>query len=144
MPESRIKNQPLRTERLSDGTRKLCDSLEVEVPSIHRDDPPESIIVAAEFVTDFSSIPTMFQWVVRWSKVDVAGVVHDWLYAQGKLTRTRADEIWRIVALSGAHRANPLQAYVCWFFLRLCGGWAWKRHAEYRKQRSHSDEGAGP
>lgn len=144
MPESRITDQPLRTERLSDGRRRLLGSLEVKVPSIDKDGSPESITVADGFVTDFSSIPTIFQWVVRWSKVDVAGVVHDWLYAQGTGTRARADEIWRIVALSGEHRANRLQAYVCWLCLRLCGGWAWRRHAEYREQHSRPNEGAGP
>lgn len=142
MHESRITDQPLRTERLGDGTRKLLCPLDVKVPSIDKDDSPEAITVTAGFVTDFSSIPTIFQWFVRWSKVDVAGVVHDWLYAQGYVTRARADEIWRLVAVSGEHRANLLQAYVCWLFLRLCGGRAWRRHAEDRRQRSYSDEGA--
>ena len=78
-------------------------------------------------MTDFSSIPTLFQWVVHWSKVDVAGVVHDYLYDRGTLSRWQADRVWFEVARSGDHRANCVQASACWLALRLFGWCVWCR-----------------
>ena len=142
MPDSCVKGVPLRTERCSNGRRRLLCSLVVEVQNGTDDGSSEEIAVPAEFVTDFSSIPTMLQWVVRWSKVDVAGVVHDWLYAKGEMPRERADKIWRIVALSGEHCANLVQAYVCWLGLRVWGWRAWNRHA--RARAANPAQGADP
>ena len=121
---------PLQTERCSNGQRKLLRDLTVAVTV--KDEGTE-ITVEKGFPTDFSSIPPFCRWVVRWSKVDLAGVVHDWLYADGPLARKPADEIWWQVARAGEHCANPCQAWLCWLALR-CFGWrAWKRHAESRE-----------
>ena len=108
MAASCIRGAPLRTERLSTGRRKLLCDLIVEIPSDPSGTEPEKITVSSGFDTDFSSLPTFLQWVVHWSKVDVAGVVHDWLYANGA-ERKRADRIWRILALSGEHHASRLK-----------------------------------
>lgn len=88
----------------------------------------DEIIVPAGTRTDFSSIPQLFAWFVRWSKVDVAGVVHDWLYQSGELPRKDADRVWRVVAQSGIHAANPLQAFLGYIGLRLGGWYAWRNH----------------
>lgn len=79
----------LRTERLSDGRRKLLRDLVVEIGGA---DP---ITIPAGFVTDFSSIPWFARALVRWSRVDIAGVVHDWLYTTSELSRRQADRLWR-------------------------------------------------
>ncbi len=134
---SRIVGKPLRTERLPCGKRKLLCDLKVELNQIQVNRTFSGLItVNSGFVTDFSSIPTLCHWIVRWSKVDIAGVVHDWLYAKGCLTRTQSDEIWRIIAVSGQHCASDVQAYICWIGLRILGGFAWRKHKKLRHEIS--------
>ena len=86
---------PLQTERLSSGNRKLIRDLVVKL------DGGPKITVPKGFEMDFSSIPWFARWFVDWAKVDIAGVVHDFLYwcpkhAQklGITTRRRADDVW--------------------------------------------------
>lgn len=119
----------LQTKRLSDGTRELLKSLTVHMSEA------VAITVSMGFKTDFSSIPWIFRFIVRWSKVDIAGVVHDWLYYTGEKGQTEADRIWRLIALAGEHRANWLQAWLCWLGLRLGGWWAWRQHRRARERR---------
>ena len=125
MPEIKLINGALQTERLENGHRKLLRTLIVKIDK-------EYIRIPKNTKTDFSSIPWFGRILVRWSKVDIAGVVHDWLYAEGKLanvplSRAKADEIWRRVALTGEHHANFFQAWICWFFLRIAGWIAWNK-----------------
>ena len=79
-------------------------------------DDRTKITVPTGFETNFSSIPWFARSLVDWSKVDIAGVVHDFLYwcpreahAAGVTTRTRADDIWWELAGSGQHHANRIQ-----------------------------------
>ena len=72
---SRIVGEPLQTLKWPDGSRVLLKPLVVEALGYRI-----RIEADEDFKTDFSSIPAFGRWVVRWSKVDVAGVVHDWLY----------------------------------------------------------------
>jgi hypothetical protein len=116
----------LQTERREDGKRFLLRDLNLEIEG----DP---IRIPADTVTDFSSIPWFGRILVRWSKVDIAGVVHDRYYQTGLISRARADAIWRLVAVAGEHRANAFQAWVGWFALRV-GGWiAWRRYRRREK-----------
>jgi hypothetical protein len=94
-----------------------------------------SYCIEEGFETDYSSIPWFGRFVVRWSRVDIAGVLHDWLYVRGILSRRESDKIWRITACSGEHRANALQGWICWVSLRLAGFIAWNR---YRKVKCES------
>ena len=121
----------LQTYRLSNGRRMLLRPLLVEVPGSWGG---RTILIPKGFDTDYSSIPSCLHWIVRWSKVDVAGVVHDWLYRRGNLTRWDADKVWRLVARSGPHSANWLQAWTCWLGLWLFGGFAWRQHSVERNQ----------
>jgi len=122
--QTRIVGKMLQTERREDGKRFLLRDLNLEIEG----DP---IRIPADTVTDFSSIPWYGRILVRWSKVDIAGVVHDWYYQTGAASRARADEIWRLLAVAGTHHANAFQAWVGWLALRI-GGWiAWRR---YRRQ----------
>lgn len=114
MYPAKLISGPLQTERLEDGRRKLLRDLIVEVDG-------EAINIPMNFTTDYSSIPVFASWIVRWSRVDIAGVVHDYVYRIKKYSRHRADAIWYKVAISGEHRANRLQAIVCWAGLRLFG-----------------------
>lgn len=118
---ARLCGSLLRTERQPDGRRKLLQPLGVIVDG-------EQITVPKDTRTDFSSIPSYARFLVRWSKVDLAGVVHDNLYQEGELPRRLADRVLRLVAVSGTYRANFVQAWIAWFFLRTFGYIAWRQH----------------
>ena len=74
------------------------------------------------FVTDYSSLPWGTRWTMKWSKVDIAGVVHDKLYRDPNYSRWTAERVWYRVAKSGDHSANRIQAVAGYFGLVL-GGW---------------------
>jgi hypothetical protein len=131
---TRVIGEPLQTERMTTGQRRLLRDLVVEVER-------DKITVPAGTVTDFSSIPWFGRILVRWSKVDIAGVVHDWLYQAGTTSRARADEIWRLVAIAGKHHASAFQAWVGWVALRA-GGWLdWYRRRRQDAEDANSTEG---
>jgi hypothetical protein len=122
MTEStRLVGGSLQTERLADGRRRLLRDLVVEVAG-------EPITIPMGTVTDFSTIPWFGRILVRWSRVDIAGVVHDWLYQTGTTTRSHADNVWRLVARAGKHRANAFQAWTAWAALRIGGWYVWARY----------------
>ena len=134
-----VTSAPLLVERQPDGNRKLMRDLEVEVRLHGR---IVKIKVPTGFVTDYSSIPTPLHGFVRWSRVDIAGVVHDWLYwkcgviskrKKVRLTRTEADTIWRRIALSGCRPAHGWQAVLCWFAIRGAGTSTWNGYAKRRE-----------
>ena len=119
---------PLRTERLPNGNRNLIRNLLVEL------DDGTTIAVVNGFETDFSSIPRFARSFIDWSRVDIAGVVHDFLYwcPQKGISREQADTVWREMAGAGAHHANWFQRWLGWIGLRLGGWWA---HRNARKAR---------
>lgn len=120
--------QPLSTTRQWDGRRKLNRNFSLKVEGV-------LYTVEAGFITDFSSYPFYSRILVRFDRVDIAGVVHDWIYYHGLTTRSEADRIWRNVAMSGHHHANLFQAWLSWVGLRL-GGWvAWNRHKRRRENQ---------
>lgn len=114
---------PLQTERMPDGRRRLLRDLTVVAGGL-------TFLSKKGEITDFSSLPFWARWVVRWSRVDIAGVVHDKLYREGIVSRRTADYIWRLIAVDGDHHANWAQAWVCWVGLRVGGWWVWRK---YRK-----------
>ena len=92
---------------------------------------PGTISVDAGFTTDLSSIPTPLQWVVRWSQVDVAGVVHDFFYRATDCPRAVADDVWWELARSGAVRVGRCRAWLCWAVLRGCGSFNRRTQPEH-------------
>lgn len=77
----------------------------------------EDITVPAGFVSDLSSIPWGFQWLIpKGGPKAAAAIVHDYLYQTGKVSRKEADEIflkimreqevaaWKRYAMYGAVR----------------------------------------
>ena len=119
---------PLQTERLPGGNRKLTRKLVVQL------DDDTTISVPKDFETDFSSIPWFARSFIDWSRVDIAGVVHDFLYwcPQGGISRKRSDDLWRRIAAAGGYRANPLQQWLGWAGLRLFG---WRAYRNAHKAR---------
>ena len=127
---AKIIGRLLQTERQNDGRRILLRDLTVKVEF-------DTITVPMGTTTDFSTIPWFGRVLVRWSRVDIAGVVHDYLYHKQTFTRSKADRIWRLCAVSGNHSANCCQAWIAWFALKV-GGWvAWNackkrmKHGKY-------------
>lgn len=125
MAETKVQDPPgaLQTERLGNGNRTLIRALSVKL-----EDGTE-IRVPDGFETDFSSIPFWARPFLHWSRVDIAGVAHDFLYwcPQPNIDRKRADAIWREMAGAGKRRANWLQRWLGWIGLRLCGWRAYDR-----------------
>ena len=119
---------PLQTERLPDGRRVLLRNLVVRL------DDGTRITISAGFETDFSSLPWGTRWAIHWRRVDVAGVVHDFLYwcPQPTVSRRRADDIWREIAAVGQRHAMPHQAWGGWLALRVFG---WKAYNRATKER---------
>lgn len=111
----------LITMRLPSGRRRLMEPLTVKANGLTFDIP-------AGFETDYSSIPAAARWLVRWDRVDIAGVVHDYLYKEAPYGRRRADQMWRRVATRGDHHANWVQATLGYYGLRVGGWWAWRKH----------------
>ena len=103
---------PLRVERLPDGRRMLLRPLRVDVSPTGKGG--KIITVCKCFRMDYSSLPWGLRWLVNWDRVDIAGVVHDYLYRTEASftyrTRWEADLVWFRIARSGEHCANRLQA----------------------------------
>ena len=116
----RLESGPLQAERLPDGNLRLLRALIVKV----RD---EEIVVPAGFVSDFRSLPRVIQILIDPARVELAGVIHDRLYATGQFTRCETDTIWRLTAQSGGSYANPFQAWLGWLLIRLGARFAWDR-----------------
>jgi hypothetical protein len=131
-PDTNDTKDPLKTQRLPNGKRELLAKL-------RRNPCGRNITVEKGFDTDYSTIPIFGRWIVHWSKVDVAGVVHDWCYRKAvddesnRLSRKLADDIWLFVAKDGAHSANAVQAWVCWAALRIGGRCAWRQYRDEEK-----------
>lgn len=119
----------LRVERLPDGRRKLLRCLKVNVSPAG--DEPRIVDVCAGFCMDYSSIPWGLRWLVNWDRVDIAGVVHDYIYRTEKRftwrSRWEADLVWYRLARSGVHHANWLQAALG--FVGLYFGACWVQPA---------------
>ena len=98
-------------------------------------DDGSKVRVPAGFLTDFGSVPAPARIFIKWSKVDIAGVVHDFLYwcPQGGMSRHRADMIWREVAGSGQQRRGPVRRWLGWLGL-LVGGWVAYRAAHRARE----------
>lgn len=117
-----LKSKSLSTTRLEDGRRELNRKLVIVVDGVE-------LVVPRGFKTDLSSYPGFTRMLVRFDRVDIAGVVHDMLYFLGEpFNRAGADKAWRKIALAGDHHANAFQAWLSWFGLRVAGWWAWARH----------------
>ena len=117
----------LVTKRLEDGKRQLINKIEAFSLDTH-------IEVPKGFVTDFSSIPQVFASLIRWKRVDIAGVVHDRLYQTGEVPKDKADKIWFDVARSGEVKANLFEASAGWLGLKVGGWWAWNKHRKSQKE----------
>ncbi len=139
-------SEPLRVERQDDGRRLLLRDLVIDLhvdlglgddryPGFDRSTAGSTVItVPAGFDTDFSSIPWVARALYRFDSVDLAGTCHDWAYYVG-VPQPEADEIWRLVAISGTKRVSGWKGRLGWLALRAFGKFAWDDHAERRAAR---------
>ena len=146
MPIATRLSGPLQVERLDNGDRKLLRGLSIDlgvdlklgddrVDGFTRSENGHTVITVPEdFETDFSSIPAYARALYRFDSVDLAGCCHDYAYYVG-VPRSKADEIWRLVAISGKRRIGGARARIGWTALRLGGWWAYQRHARRREER---------
>ena len=133
MTTARIISGPLQDERRDDGRRVLLRSLAISLgvymPELDRVPGVELVMwrdtivtVPAGFDTDYSSIPRLALVIMGdWTRHDLAGVAHDWLY-RTQAQRAAADRVWWIVARSGERHVDPVQGFLGWLGLRA-GGW---------------------
>jgi hypothetical protein len=97
-------------------------------------------VIPTGFMTDFSSVPRLFRWLIDpiGQPHQVAGVVHDFLYSSGAITRKRADAAFLAAAVAAGspywraalmHRAIRLGGWFAWRSNRarlLAGGSRWR------------------
>lgn len=130
---------PLRTERCGDSKRRLLRGITIYVAADRGQTNPcrlDRISVPKGFITDYSTIPALARGVIPWYKVDVAGVVHDYLYSSRStpqyrcVSRRDADKYWRRIACSGGHprvRLVAWKGWLCWLILRVWSGRYWRK-----------------
>ena len=134
MSRVRASTGPLRVKRLSNGSRQLVRKLVVDVSGTTA---PCLVTVPDGSPTDYSSLPWGFRWLINWSRVDVAGVVHDHLYRKYPEdprfpSRWTMDVVWFRIARSGQHRANWLQACLGLAGIVLGGWWTIRKRCTTR------------
>lgn len=125
----------LQVERLPNGRRRLLRDLKMRIGQQH-------ITVPEGFVTDYSSWPRFLPGP-KFSKIDLAGVVHDALFKWGGWTPegkppigyTEANRVWYEVAKAGEYgdaKATTLGAWI-----GRIGLWmgAWPTWLRYRKAK---------
>lgn len=151
MERAQLKSGELQVQRLSDGRRRLLRDLEIDLRTNLRlgnsrypgfttsRDSHTVVTVSKGFATDFSSIPAFARSLYRFDAVDLAGCCHDWSYYVG-VPKPEADEIWRLVAISGERRVSRWRGRLGWLALRIGGRRAYRSHVERRQRREQEAE----
>lgn len=77
--------------------------------------------VPARFKSDFASIPIWGQWFISpFGKHAEAAIVHDWIYAVGKIDRREADAIFYIALKRSG--VDPIRRAIMYAAVRIGGG----------------------
>lgn len=92
----------------------------------------EEYVVPSGFVTDFASIPRpLWSLLPKWARYGNAAVVHDFNYWVQKHDRKTADRA--MVEGMKDLGVGALARNIIYFFLRLFGGFAWRRNKKKRE-----------
>lgn len=85
-------------------------------------------VIPEGFMTDFSSVPRVFRWLISpvGQPHQLAGVVHDFLYSSGAVTRKQADAAFK--AAAAAAGSPRLRAALMYRAIRLGGWFAWRNN----------------
>ena len=115
---------PLHTKRLDNGKRQITRDLTYRIND-EGEEKEVTVRACDAFTTEFSSVPCGLRWFVHWTRIDTAGVIHDYLYRSTRFTRLKDDLIWFKVAIQGRPKALPWQAWGGLIGMRLIG-WFFK------------------
>jgi hypothetical protein len=101
------------------------DRVELAAPLVYVSDRVGRVVIPEGFVCDLASVPHwMASLAPSWSQTAGAGIVHDYLYRTGKVSRRQADAV-----LYEALRAPPatgrFRAWAMWAAVRVFGWGAW-------------------
>lgn len=81
--------------------------------------------VPAGFVCDLASVPRWLAWLApSWMQTSGAGVLHDYLYRTGLLSRREADWLF-YEALRAEPATGVVRATAMWLAVRVFGWGAW-------------------
>ena len=155
MGAARRVSEALQVERLDNGDRMLLRDLVIDLDvdlrlgdgtfeGFSRSAEGATVVTVPEgFTTDFSSIPAFARALYRFDSVDLAGCCHDYAYYVG-VPRSAADEIWRLVAISGTRHVSEFRGRLGWIALRLGGCFSYRSHAERRRAREAGSGAPSP
>ena len=95
---------------------------EVASPLVYNAGLGHEFSVPAGFITDFASTPRIVWWLIPPFGLYLrASVLHDWLYANGTISRARADAIF----LEGM-KALGVSAWKRWVMYLAVRGFGWR------------------
>lgn len=102
------------------------------------EDSKDRINVPVGFQTDFASIPRPL-WIIlpKWGKYGNASVIHDWLYWEGELNRSRSAADGVLLEGMVVLNVNFLVRYAIYLAVRIFGGLAWYRNRADRNDGFH-------
>ena len=114
---------PLEVKDLNDGFFEVMRDFRYYVGE---ENSVEYIDVPKGFLTDFFSVPQIFQSIVpKTGKGNQASVLHDYLYTNHLYTQKRSDDIFlEAMTVLGM---NVIQRYVIYYAVRLFGKFAYER-----------------
>jgi len=92
----------------------------------------DTIEVPIGFMTDFASVPWIFQWwIPKWGKYGNAAVIHDWLYWSQSRPRKASDLI--LLQAMEVMGVDGIRKNAIFIGARALGWWAWLRNQEDRE-----------
>lgn len=116
--------------RMTGGRRRLLAPLRFEYRGKEYEIPEG-------FTTDYSSWPKWLPWGPRWDRIDLAGIIHDWLWKhahwpedEARVGYWKGNKVWYDVARAGDGEtsAGPFWSVVGYAGLTLGGWWSWARY----------------
>ncbi len=94
----------------------------------------DSVTVPVGFVTDFASIPQVFQSIIRQNGLYLLpAVVHDYLYWKQTCTREQSDRILMLGMIE--NKVSDIHRVPIYDVVRAAGGFAWEENARERAAR---------
>jgi hypothetical protein len=114
---------PLEVLDLNDGFFEVMRDFRYYVGE---ENSVEYIDIPRGFITDFFSVPQVFQCIVpKTGKGNQASVLHDYLYTNHLYTQKRSDDIFlEAMTVLGM---NVVQRYIIYYAVRLFGKFAYER-----------------
>lgn len=114
----------LRVERVEDVSRDGRGTWVLLAPLACDSERIGVVVVPADFVTDFASVPRLpLAYFLAGGLAHAAAVLHDWLYTTHQTDRSTADAVFQDAAK--ACGVSPWRAWVMWLGVRAGGTRSW-------------------